>query len=81
MVEMLSRIEESRRQGEIWAGNIYLNEITKGTATNGKEAQILSSGTPQCYEFGGLRSQQKGARRKPGSCGTQRKVFQGEERG
>ena len=53
MVEMLSRIEESRRQGEIWAGNIYLNEITKGIATNGKETQILSSGTPQCYEFGG----------------------------
>lgn len=76
-MEMLSRIEKSRKQGEIWAGNIHLEEITKGTATNGRETQILSSGTTQCYEFGGQRSQQKGARRKPGRCDTWRRVFQG----
>lgn len=35
MVEMLSRIEESGRQGEIWPGNTHLDEITQGTATNG----------------------------------------------
>lgn len=34
MVEML-RIEESGRQGEIWAGNTHLDEITQGAATNG----------------------------------------------
>lgn len=74
-MKMLSRIEESRRQGESWAGNIHMDEITKGMTRNEKKIQELRGGTHLCYEVGGQRNPQKGARRKLRGCGTSRKVF------
>lgn len=31
------RIEESGIQGEIWVGDIHVDEITRGMTTNGKD--------------------------------------------
>lgn len=75
-METLSGVEESRRQGEIWTGNIHMDEHTKETTRNEKEIQELRGGTHLCYEVGGQRNPQKGARRKLRGCGAPRKVFQ-----
>lgn len=73
MVEMLSRIEQSGRQGEIFPGNTHLDEITPGAATNGARDPNI-----ELWEFGGQRRQRKGAGREPKAMVPGGKCFRRE---